>query len=112
MSMRNREKPCRMVKLYIHKQFLSPDHVARHAADAETKLYDSHCHGERKTWDWDKYIALHKEQHAIMESLTDYGYSGMGNGKEAATFSVASRALSWRQRSICLCPTREMWHRF
>ena len=24
----------------------------------------------RKGWDWDKYIALHKEQHAIMESLT------------------------------------------
>ena len=31
-------------------------------------------------WDWDKYVALHKEQHAIMEILTDYRYSGIDNG--------------------------------
>ena len=28
-------------------------------------------------------IILHKEQHAIMESLTDYGYSGIDNGNKA-----------------------------
>ena len=64
----------------IHNCFLSPDHVARQATEAERKLQDSHYGGERKSWDWDKYVALHKEQHAIMESLTDYGYSGMDNG--------------------------------
>ena len=37
-------------------------------------------------WDWDKYVALHKEQHAIMESLTDYGYSGMDNGSKVCHF--------------------------
>ena len=26
------------------------------------------------------YVALHKEQHAIMESLTDYGNSGTDHG--------------------------------
>ena len=37
-------------------------------------------------WDWDKYVALHKEQHAIMESLTDYGFSGMDNGTKVLHF--------------------------
>ena len=64
----------------IHKQFLGIDHVARHAAEAERKLQTSHYDGEKKGWDWDKYITLHKEQHAIMEILTDYGYSGIYNG--------------------------------
>ena len=60
----------------VHKHFLGPYHVAREAADAEGKLQNSHYDGERKTWDWDKYVVLHKEQHAIIESLIDYGYSG------------------------------------
>ena len=54
----------------IHKQFLDPDHVARQSTDAERKLQNSHYGGEKKRWDWDNYIALNKEQHTIMESLT------------------------------------------
>ena len=63
----------------VHKHFLCPDHVARHAADAEGKLQNSHYDRERNSWDWDKFVVLHKEQHVIMESLTDYGNSGMDN---------------------------------
>ena len=37
-------------------------------------------------WDWDKDAALHKEQHAIIESLTDYHYSGMGNSTKVCHF--------------------------
>ena len=37
-------------------------------------------------WDWDKYVALHKEQHAIIKSLTDYGYSEMNNGTKVHHF--------------------------
>ena len=70
----------------IHEHFLGPDHVARQAACAEGKLQNSHCNGGRNTWDWDKYVALHKEQHAIMESLADYGYSGMDNGTKVHHF--------------------------
>ena len=82
----------------IHKQFLGPYHVARQATDVEGKLKNSHYDDERKMWDWDKYVALHKKPHAIMESLTDYGYSGMDTAQKSATFSKASRALSWRQQ--------------
>ena len=47
---------------------------------------NSHYDGEQKGWDWDKYVALHKEQHAIIVSLTDYGYSGMDNGAKVCNF--------------------------
>ena len=43
-------------------------------------------YGEKKWWDWDKYVTLHKEQHAIIESITDYGYSGMDNGTKVCHF--------------------------
>ena len=67
------------VSFNIHKHFLSPDHVARQATEIDGKLQNSHYDDARKTWDEDKYIGLHKEQHAIMKSLKDYGYSGMDN---------------------------------
>ena len=70
----------------IHKHFLGPYHVARQVTEAERKLQSSHYDGERKVWDWDKYVALHKEQHAIMESLTDYGFSGMENDTKVRHF--------------------------
>ena len=65
---------------HIHKRFLGPDNVVRQDTDAEGKLQNSHYNCKRKTWEWDMYVALHKEQQAIMESITDYGYSGMDNG--------------------------------
>ena len=64
----------------INKHFLSPDHVTQQVTNTEGKLQNSHYDGEIKTWVWDKYVTLHKEQHIIMKSLTGYGYSGMENG--------------------------------
>ena len=45
----------------IHKCFFGLDHVARQAADVEGKLQNTHYDGERKSWYWDKYVALQKE---------------------------------------------------
>ena len=70
----------------IHEQFLGHDHMARQATEAERKLQTSHYDGDRKTWDWGKYVALPKKQHAIMEGLTDYGYKGMDNGTKVSHF--------------------------
>ena len=70
----------------LHECFLSSYHVARQAAEAEKKQQISYYDVEIKGWDWDQYIALQKEQHAIMERLADYGYSGMGNGTKVHHF--------------------------
>ena len=63
------------VLLDIHKHFLCTDRVTRQATDAEQKLQISHYNSEMKRWDWDKYVALHKELHVIMEN---YGYGEIG----------------------------------
>ena len=51
------------------------------------QMQTSHYDGENRAWDWDKFITLHKEQHAIKVRLTDYGYSGMDNALKSTTFS-------------------------
>ena len=55
----------------IHKHFLGPDHVARKATDAKWNLQNFIYDCEKKAWDWDKYAILYKEQHAIIEILTE-----------------------------------------
>ena len=62
----------------ILKQFLVPDHVTRQSTEAKRKLH--HYDGEKKGWDCDKYITLHKEQQTIMKTLVDQSYSGMSDG--------------------------------
>ena len=63
----------------IHEQLLGPDHVARQTSKAERKLQKSH-YGEKKGWDWYKYVTLHKEQYTIMESIADHGYNSIHDG--------------------------------
>ena len=70
----------------VHKQFLSPDHITRKAADAERKLQNSHYDHEKKGWDWENYVALNKEQHTIITSLADYGHSGIDGGTKVCHF--------------------------
>ena len=69
-----------------HKHPLGPDYMTRQTTEAERKLQTSCYDGERKGWDWDKYVALHKEQHVIMENLTDYGHRGMDSGTKVCHF--------------------------
>ena len=92
----------------IHKHFLGPDHVARQAIDAEGKLQNSHYDGQRKAWDWDKYVVLHKEQHTIKESLTDYGYIGMDNGTKVCHFlqDIKSPELEAVVNVVCAQPEK------
>ena len=54
--------------------------------EAEGKLQNSDYDCERKMWDWDKYVTPHKEQHAIMKTLTDYECSGIDNSTKVCHF--------------------------
>ena len=77
----------------VHMHFLDTGHVARQATNAENMLQTSHYDGERKGCDWDKYVALHKEQHVIMESLTNDGYIGMDNGTKVWHFFQSIKSI-------------------
>jgi hypothetical protein len=49
------------------------------ASETEAKLGSVSYIGERKKWTWEKYVQIHAEQHAVLNGLTNYGYSGIDN---------------------------------
>jgi hypothetical protein len=44
---------------------------------AERKLSDTHYQGEKKRWNFEKYVRTHVDQHSILSGLTEHGYSGI-----------------------------------
>jgi hypothetical protein len=50
------------------------------ASEAEAKLGSVSYTGKRKKWTWEKYAQIHAKQHAVLNGLIDYGYSGIDNG--------------------------------
>ena len=53
----------------VHKHFLSLNHVARQAVEAERKPKNAHYDDEKKGQDWDKYATLLKEQNMKWRAL-------------------------------------------
>jgi hypothetical protein len=58
------------------------------ASEAEAKLGSFSYTGERKKWTWEKYVQIHAEQHAVLNGLTEYGYSGIDNGTKVRKLMV------------------------
>ena len=52
----------------------------------QKELLNSHYDDEKKRQDLDKYVVLHNEQYTIIESMVDYGYSGMDDSTKAHHF--------------------------
>jgi hypothetical protein len=61
--------------LYDH--YLGPSNVDLMAARAEGKLQTTTYHGEQKRWNFERYVALHVDQHTILKGLMAYGHSGI-----------------------------------
>jgi hypothetical protein len=66
--------------LLLWDHFLGPNNVDNMDSEAEAKLGSVSYTGERKKWTWEKFLHIHAEQHAVLNGLTDYGYSGIDNG--------------------------------
>jgi hypothetical protein len=74
-----RTKDGRRVFLLLWNHFLGPNNVDIMESKAEAKLGSVSYTGERKKWNLEKYVQIHAEQHAVLNGLTDYGYSGINN---------------------------------
>jgi hypothetical protein len=61
--------------LYDH--YLGASNVDHMAARAEGKLQSTTYTGETKRWNFERYVALHVDQHTVLNGLTQYGYSGI-----------------------------------
>ena len=62
-------------KLYNH--YLGPNNVDNRASASERLLQTTIYKNENKRWNFEKYVRVHVDQHAILTNLKDYGYSGI-----------------------------------
>ena len=56
---------------------LGPNKVDNQAAKAEAKLLNTTYAGEKKRWNFDKYVQVHISQFTVLQSLEQYGYKGI-----------------------------------
>jgi hypothetical protein len=88
----------------LRGHYLGVNNVDNMSPHAERKLANTTYTGEKRRWNFEKYVKLHVDQHAILESLVTHGYAGIDerskvrhlmNGIKAPGLgSVKSRILS------------------
>jgi hypothetical protein len=66
----------------LYNHYLGANNVDNMSAKAERKLMDTTYSGEKRRWNFEKYVRLHVEQHAVLEDLVQFGYSGIDEGSK------------------------------
>eukprot|EP00934_Nitzschia_sp_Nitz4_P008127 Nitzschia sp. Nitz4//scaffold260_size33533//228//6137//NITZ4_007876-RA/size33533-snap-gene-0.41-mRNA-1//-1//CDS//3329544674//8117//frame0 len=71
------KKDGRAAYLALYKHYLGENNRDTMADKAEAKLASLTYDGEKKRWNWEKFVSSHLEQHQILEGLEKYGYKGL-----------------------------------
>ena len=61
--------------VYIH--FIGLNNFDHMVSAAEKRFQNSMYHGVKRNWKFVNYVTIHKEQHTILYSFTEYGYRGI-----------------------------------
>ncbi len=61
----------------LKDHYLGRSMVDNQSSAAENKLKTTTYSGEKKRWNFDKFVRIHLEQHAVLEGLTEHGYAGI-----------------------------------
>ena len=72
-----RTKNGRQAFLSLWNHYLGPNNVDNMASKAERKLAATQYFGEKKRWNFEKYVSLQKEQHTTLHRLEEHGYAGI-----------------------------------
>jgi hypothetical protein len=85
---------------------ITPSNVDNMASEAEAKLGSASYTSEKKKWTWEKYVQIHAEQHAVLNGLTDYGYSGIDNGTKVRKLmaGIKTDALDTLKATVLASP--------
>ena len=62
----------------IHSRWLGSNHVNATASEAVMALQMSTYNGEKKAWNWEKYVAQHVKYHIILRNFMEYEQQGLG----------------------------------
>lgn len=57
--------------------YLGVNNVDNMSTRAERKLTSTTYTGEKRRWNFEKYVKVHIDQHAILEGLVEHGYAGI-----------------------------------
>ena len=74
-AQKNRDGRSAFFNLKLH--YLGVNNVDNMAATAEKKLQTNSYTGETRKWNFEKYVRVHVDQHAILNGLREHGYAGI-----------------------------------
>ena len=63
--------------LGLKDHYLGASNADNMASKAESKISQAKYLGENRKWNFEKYVRLHVDQHAILDGLKEQGYSGI-----------------------------------
>ena len=63
--------------MVLKNHYLGPNNMNHQVNEAETKLKVLSYHGERRHWNFEKYVHMHQDQHTILQGLVEHGYAGI-----------------------------------
>ena len=72
-----RTRDGRLVFLGLKNHYLGENNVDNMSSRAEDKLKDTSYSGEKRRWNFEKYVKTHVDQHAILTGIVEHGYSGI-----------------------------------
>jgi hypothetical protein len=67
----------RAAYLALHSHYLGASKSDYIQAEAENKLKNTFYNGERRNWNFEKFVQTHKDQHTAIEGLFQYGYPSL-----------------------------------
>jgi hypothetical protein len=68
--------------MLLFDHFIGPNNVGNMASEADTKLTSTLYNGDKKRFTWETYVRIHTEQHAVLNVLKDYGYTGIDDSSK------------------------------
>lgn len=67
----------RMAFMGLRDHYLGRNNIDNLSSRAEKKLQATTYTGEKRNWNFEKFVKVHKDQHAVLSSLTEHGYAGI-----------------------------------
>jgi hypothetical protein len=77
------------------------------STSAEHKLQNTAYHGEKRRWNFEKFVRIHVDQHQILNGLVQHGYSGIDERSKVRLLlnGIKTRSLDIVKTTIMADPT-------
>ena len=102
-----RTRDGRMAFLGLRGHYLGTNNVDNMSTSAEHKLQNTAYHGEKRRWNFEKFVRIHVDQHQILNGLVQHGYSGIDERSKVRLLlnGIKTRSLDIVKTTIMADPT-------